>query len=601
MKKIKSIIVMMLLCGAGVLIGSQGADAADTAYYDSVSDGQTDQDGYYIVKADSVSKIQDALKDAKENATASKPYKVVVKPGSYKISSAFSMYSNTYLYAQGAAFKQNASGQNMVRVGSAESVLGYYYENIVIDGGEWDESNNSSTLAKFAQTKTVTVQNATFKNVKLGHLMEVAGVNGMTITNCQFMNQTIDKKSKYYEAIQLDILVDKHFNGYRSQDLANKNITVTNCTFNNVPRGVGSHTAVLNNPIDGVTVTGNTFTNIKSCAVQFANVINCTVSNNKITSSPRGIAIFGAVAESHDVYLATTLSKEGKTSSSTSVKYVKPASNMNIVITNNNIMISGEDPYATYERCGVYLSGFDAKSVYKSSSGDKMPKGNYYVSGALVQNNTVKGNSHGVKLVDVWNTKVLNNTLDFTGSIGKINFYGVNLTNATKSITISKNICNKHLNGIYAKDAGAGNITDNTIKDTKKYGISIERSSASTISGNTISNTKDNGIHISDKSKAKEISNNKITSAGNRGIYVGSSSKVTSKINGNTIKKVKDCGIHIWNKSQVKEISGNKITSAKRVGIYVGGKSKVTKKIKKNKFKSCKKKIFINKDSKAKK
>lgn len=553
MKRMKSIILMFVLCCANILICDQSANAASTSYYDSVIDGQTDQDGYYIIKADTVSKITSALKEAHQSATEAKPYKIVIKPSSYTIDTAFILYGNTYLYAQGATFKQKSGTQNnMIRVGNSDNVLGYYYKNIVVDGGEWNENNNSNTLAKIAQAQSVTVQNATFKNVKKGHLMEVAGVNDMTITNCQFLNQVIPSKgSKLYEAVQLDILVQKHMTGYRSQDLSTKNVTVTDCVFDNVPRGIGSHTTVLNNPINGITISNNTFTNIKSCAVQFLNVINCTVSDNTMTSTPRGVTILGAVFDNQDTYLAKTLSKEGNTSSPTSVKYKKPASNMNIVISNNKIKISGKDPYASYERSGVFVSGQNAKSTYKSSSGDKLPKGNYYVSGVTITGNTVQGNSHGVKLVDVQNTKVQNNKLNFTGSISKTNYYGVHLKGKTKSITVSKNTISKYLNGIYVKDAGAGNITSNTIKDVKKYGISIERSTASKISSNTVTKTKNNGIHIWDKSTVKTISNNKVTSSKNRAIYVGGKSNVTT-------------------------ISGNK-------------------------FKSCKEKIFVNPDSKVKK
>lgn len=553
MTKFKFILFTTIFCCFCIFLNSQSVSAA--SFYDSVQDGQTDSDGYYIMKASTVDEIQDALKLANQNATDAKPYKIVVKPSNsvYNLDSALILYSNIYLYAQGASFKQPRSVKNnMLRVGNSDDFLGYHYRNIVIDGGVWDQNNNSNTLAKLAQTQNITVRNATFQNSKKGHLMEVAGVCGLTIDHCTFKNQiNPSKTSKIYEAIQLEILVKQHLNGYRSQDLPNKDITVTNCSFNNVPRGIGSHTTVLNNPINGVTISNNHFTNIASCAVQLLNVINCTISDNIMENTPRGVTIFGAVYESQDTYLATTLSKEGKTSSATSVKYKKPAANMNIVINNNQIRIKGKDPFASYERSGIFISGYNAKSKYKSSSGDKLPKGNYYVSGVQITNNTVQGNSHGVKLVDVRNTKINNNKLSFTGSMGKVNYYGIVLKSNTKNITLSKNTISKHLNGIYLKGAGAGNISGNTIKNVKKYGISIERSTASKTDKNNVNKTKKNGIHI-------------------------------------------------WDKSTVKTITGNKITSSKARGIYVGGKSKVTT-ISKNKFKSCKVKIFVNPDSKVKK
>jgi parallel beta-helix repeat protein len=212
---------------------------------------------------------------------------------------------------------------------------------------------------------------------------------------------------------------------------------------------------------------------------------------------------------------------------------------MNIVIKNNNIKIKGTDPYASYERSGVFVSGYNAKKTYKSASGDKLPKGNYYVSGVVIANNTVVGNCHGVKLFDVRNCKVTNNKLSFTGSIGKVNYYGITLKGNTKNITVSNNRISKHLNGIYLKEASAGNILNNTITNVKKYGISIEQSTANKISGNTVNKAKFNGIHLWDKSTVKIISNNKVSSVKVRGIYVGGKSKVTT-INGNKFKACKE-------------------------------------------------------------
>ena len=554
MKTIRSFVIMLVFSCFLVFLPNQVVSAAEESYYDSVSNGETGSDGYYIVKADTVEKIEAALDEAHKYATVDKPYKIVVKPSdsAYMMDSAFVFYGNTYLYAQGATFKQiSGTENNMIRVGDSDNVLGYYYKNLVIDGGVWDENNNSNTLAKIAQVQTITIKYATFKNTKKGHLMEVAGVNGLTIDNCVFQNQIIPAKgNKVYEAIQFDVLVNSHMKGYRYQDLATKNVTITNCSFDNVPRGIGSHTTVLNNPIDGMTISNNKFTNIKSCAIQFLNIVNCTISNNTIENSPRGVTIFGAIFDNQDTYLAKTLSSQGKTTSSTSNKYKKPAANANIVIENNSIKISGKDPYSSYERSGILINGYNAKKQYKSSSGDKIPKGNYYVSGVTITNNTVTGNSHGVKLVNVRNCKVTNNKLDFTGTMGKVNYYGIQLKSKSAKVTITENTINKYLNGIYVKNAGTDNITNNTVKDVKKYGISIEQSTA-------------------------------------------------AKISNNTVSKVKSNGIHIWDKSTVKTISGNKLTSVKVRGIYVGGKSKVTT-IKGNTFKSCKVKMFINKDSKVK-
>ena len=219
---------MLTLCCSFLLAYTVKISANSISYYDSVSDGETDQDGYYIIKADTVNEILSALNEAQNNATGTKPYKIVVKPSdsTYIVERPFVLYGNTYLYAQGATFKQKKdAGHNMIHLGDSDNVIGYYYKNIVIDGGIWNENNNQNTLAKFAQAKSITIKNATFKNVKQGHLMEVAGVKDLTISKCTFQNQVlISTTVKQYEAIQVDILVKGHMSGYRYQDLANENM-----------------------------------------------------------------------------------------------------------------------------------------------------------------------------------------------------------------------------------------------------------------------------------------------------------------------------------------------------------------------------------------
>lgn len=554
MKRISGLARLALFCFLIIFAFTTKSMAAQSSLYNEVADGTIDSEGYYIVKADTVGAIRDALEEAKRNATPDRPYKIVVKPSdtAYRLEGAFVLYNNVCLYARDAVFKQASKAENnMIRTGNSDNVSGYYYKNIVIDGGIWDENGNGNTLIKIAQAENITIRNATFQNTKKGHLMEVAGVKGFRVEQCKFLNQVIPAKGgKVYEAIQLDILVNKHFTGYRFQDLPIQDVTIDHCVFNNVPRGVGSHTTVLNNPINGIRVTNNTFSNIKSCAVQLMNVVNCTVSDNVIKSSPRGITILGAVFDNQDTYLASTLSKSGHSTSSTPDSYKAPALNMNIVIKNNHMKLAGKDPYATYERSGILLNGYNVKKAYKSSSGDKIPKGNYYISGAEITGNVVQGNSHGVKLVDVRKCKISENKMDFTGAMGSVNYYGITLKGKTKNITISSNKISKYLNGIYVKDASAGTIAGNRVTNVKKYGISIERSTATQIKNNTVYKTKKNGIHI-------------------------------------------------WDKSKVKTISKNQVTSSKARGIYVGGKSTVTT-ISGNKMKSCKEKIYINKDSKVK-
>jgi parallel beta-helix repeat protein len=533
MKVVKRLLFVFAVMAVVLSAGSkESVKAAD--YYNSVTEGTVDGDGYYILKADTFGGIQEALYEAEEKASASKKYKIVVKPQTYENCMILSIPGNTYLYAEGATFIQEKGKMlNMIIVGSYSSG-GYDQENITIEGGTWDENGNSNTLAKIAHAKNFCMKGVTLKNTKNGHLMEVAGVDGFELDKCRFLDQVLETgaSSMTYEAVQLDILVKKHFKTSYYEDLANRNIKVTGCTFSNVPRGIGSHTAVLNNPVKNIEIKNNTFEKISSCAVQFINVENCEVSGNTIKSAPRGITILSAVYAKQDTFLASTLAAQQGTSTTTPDNYITPDKNMKLVIKNNKITISGKDPYASYERCGIWVNGQDAEKAYKSSSGDTLPKGNYYLSGVTITGNTVKGNGHGVKIIDTRNCTVKSNKLTFTGKISTVNYYGVTAKINSKNIKVTNNTATGYLNNIYIVDSAASSLAQNTLNSAKKYGISVERSTVSDITKNKINKTKSNGIHIWDKSKVSSVKNNTLKSVGGKTVYVGGGSKA-SKITGN--------------------------------------------------------------------
>lgn len=114
--------------------------------------------GYYVINVtkseisstSAYAAIQSALDEAQENATTDLPYKVFVDPGKYSLTQGLRIYSNTYLCLTGVTLTQNkGSNYNMIKVGdSNDTHSGYYYQNITIDGGIWNENGNSNTAIK---------------------------------------------------------------------------------------------------------------------------------------------------------------------------------------------------------------------------------------------------------------------------------------------------------------------------------------------------------------------------------------------------------------------------------------------------------------------
>lgn len=540
---------------------SAKAASSDVSYYE-INVTKSDISSLGTYKA-----IQNALDEAKENATDTTPYKIIVAPGSYTLSQSLHLYSNTYLYTKDVTIKQAKGVQtNMVKIGEVDDTKnGYYYKNITIDGGTWDENGNKSTAIKVAHAKNFTLKNLSLQNTKDAHLMEVAGVDGFTLSKCTFKDHVLSS-SKLYEAIQFDFLIPGHITGYAYETLTNKNIVVDGCKFSNVPRAIGSHTSVLNLPITNVQITNNTFTNIKSAAIELLNYTDCTISGNKISKCPRGISLYSIRGNGEGNFLPSTIDKSSKVSSSVSSKYVAPAKDQKIEITNNTIQLSGSDPYMDYENVGIALRGFKYTSAVKPNDGDKLPAGDYYISGATISGNTISATATGILLNNAKNTTISSNKITY-GSTSKT-FHGISLDTASTNGTICSNtITNAPGSGICITGSStASAISDNTITKAKSNGILLFGATIDTISGNKISSCKGSGIS-SGISKVTSISSNTIKNAKLYGIEI-SGGKAT-EISNNVIKSSSNCGIMTYSKAVVKKIHKNTVQSSKSIGIFI--------------------------------
>lgn len=525
---------------------------------------------YTVVEVDSVSDLQDALDEAAENATSSNPYKIIMKEGSYTISDSINIYSNTYLEITGVTFKlASGNANNMLKVGDKDdtTATGYYYKNITINGGTLNANGNGNTVIKIAHASNVTLTNVTVKNVSDGHLMEVAGVNGLYISDCTFADQSLtagdDETQLTYEAIQLDILTSDHFSGYLSEDLAIKNVEITGCTFDNVPRGIGSHTAILNNPIDGLVIENNTFSDISSCAIQLMGVKNCTISNNTLTSVPRGIYIYSYQWDG--TYLGSVLKKEDSVGSATSSTYSTPSSS-GIVISSNTITVSGSDSYAEYESAAIWVQGFDLESS-TSVNGGTIPKGNYYLTGVTISKNTITTISQGIRLADVYSSTVSSNKV--TGNSTEP-YYGISTCLESKKNVITGNTVDKFYRGIYVYDGStASDISSNTISGITNSAIMIQESTVTTVTSNTISSPGVNGVYVYSGSKVSKVKSNEITSPGKYGIDVEGST--VTYIKSNTVSGSSNNGIYVYSGSTVTYVLSNSVSSAGKYGIDVEG------------------------------
>ncbi len=544
-------VLMMTFCTTHLSV------AADDGYVTlNVTKSEIDGSG--------TSAIQNALNTARDNATESMPYKITVDSGSYNLTNALYIYSNTYLILDGVTLVRSSElKNNILRTGSVPEDTklcgdGYtVYKNITVDGGEkgavFDADNTeTNTVVKMGHASNILLKNITVQNIKNGHLAEFAGIDGLTVQDCSFYNQILEQevyKSKaMYEAVQLDILDEsEHFSGFRSEDLPLKNVTFSNCSFSNSPRGIGSHTSILNQPFDNIVITGCTFTDMGSAAIQALNWVNSEISGNVIKNSPRGIAVSNVLHNGSCTMKASELAAEGDTVNHTNNdSFTEQTQKQNIVIKNNDIE-SGflDDEYNTgYVKSGISVSGYTVTSGL-------IPNGNYYVNGVAISSNTIKTTRYGIKIDDARNITCSSNKITYTEK-GETDGYGIYFG---------------------AKSSGCS-ASSNTISNAKIHGIFVSNSAAGNITSNTVTNAGDSGIYIYNSSSAGSVGSNKITN-GAYGVRLSTSSK-TSSVNSNTITNASKTAVYLYNKCQTGSVSSNTIKNG-GYAIKLSTNSKATK------------------------
>ena len=536
--------------------------------------------------------INNKIADLKDQATAANPITFKLPAGeTYGLKSSIKLYSYMTLDLNGSTLKMfdsdnvQSPAHNMIRFGTeefGEIVTGYAYKNITIKNGTIDGNEKGATLLKLAHGKNITLSGLTVCNTRDYHLCEFAAIDGLTVDNCTFKDQVLtDDDETTYEAIQLDVLAPAHFESYEFQSLPMKNVTINKCEFSNVPRAVGSHTAILNDPFENITITNNTITNCSSAAIQGNYWKDVTITGNTITDAPRGIVMYsvngngGESSAANGTYLSTTIDTNliDPDYHGASPDYKTPF-NANIKISNNKITLNNKEDYSGYNNVGILTGGviYDDQTLYTEDSSGRIPEGDYYIDGVTISNNTINTTGHGIRLANTHNATVSENTIDASKGSGdpEKEYHGISAAYNSDKVTISSNTVTKSINdGIMTSLSNDISIKDNIVKSSRAYGIRGTNSSTITaLSGNKITDSYDNGIMLSVETNCScSIKNNKISNSGSDGIVVSDS--YCNDITDNEIIDPEEEGIVVTSGICSKAVTGNKISNAGSHGIQV--------------------------------
>ena len=518
MKKIwKKNWYMLIVLTLFIWAGMSSTVHAQTVEKITVSIGKNDSPG---------KKIQAALDEALNDQSGNVIYEITLPSGTYKLDALLKVFSNTTIKMNGCKLVRDYDA-TMLRLGyEDEEFKGYEgYHDITIEGGTFDGSTkkkDNGSLIRMGHGKNLTFKNVTFQNVYNNHHIEMAGCQNVIFEGCTFKDFKCKSNmvnSGNNEALQFDIMHNaKHFPKYpKLDDTPCSDITVTNCVFKNLQRGIGTHSAVAGSYFTNMKFTNNVFENVKGYAIIATNYKNSVISDNKITKCGAGILFRNMVQEYNNFY--TPLNKK-----------VSIDGNANTAIANNKITIS-DYKYRT-TAYGISLYGEKLSSKKKD-----VPKGDYTLKGVTLSNNTIQMNNcgYGIWLQGTNKCKVSKNnvTMNVKASVsGKGNGDCIRLVKS-KNAQITDNILIQKKNNKRTKEA---------------CGMVITTSSSATVSKNKINSSPKDGIFVTGKSKAT-IKSNTIKKAGRYGINACEKSTVTAKKN-----KLSAC-----KKDKLKASSGGKI------------------------------------------
>jgi parallel beta-helix repeat protein len=527
---------------------------------------------------DNLSKIERAM-DVVDYFTSQDKYsttlfKVIIPAGTYYLDGTpvyqsvrcIHLYSNTWLSMNGVTFlKGDTLSRPQIRSGvSSEKVSGYNGEsNLILEGGTWDmqeEQYTSKTQhftnVRFGHNQNVIIANVNFQGAVSGHHVELCGVQNVSIVGCTFADY---KDSGYIkginrnEAIQIDVTNSTNntptYANY--DDTVSGNVVIYGCSFSNLSRGVGSHSASYGKYYDNMVIENNTFDNIKWQAIFTENYRNCAITGNTITNSGGGIECN-----------TLTFAPDGN--------YYRPNSGLpkyadvktckaNLLISNNKIKLKATTSLSNGS--GIYVhGGVYNGSAFKQEYGGKTFRitdvtitgntitsahdagiavtygGNYTISknkiSGVVRGSTWKGN--GIYLYECTGGKVNSNTISGNASHG-IYILSCTGTDSKRVALLSNKVTASKGIGIYSRDSSYVGVAKNTVS-AKSYALFFNNC-ANCYAGkkesyqNTLKSSAKYGVYVTGKSKTNLLVSWNNIAAGSKGVYAASGSKVTAKNN----------------------------------------------------------------------
>ena len=490
--------------------------------------------------------LNNALKEAgKAGQYFHQMIEVFVPKGTYHLKDQLFIFSNIWLHlADGAVMYRDDPSKLMLLgvymdpngniVHSEDCKVGGYNQikNVKISGGEWNGGVKATDVYKntysqmdmvFRHGENITIENTTIGNDTSIHSVNFDGCRNLTINNVKFINhykyqgsdtsyyvdgsKTSNASFAYKEALHTDYLSteDTKSNAKPIENLGMPNVQVTNCTFQNVVSGVGTHHAYNGLYADGYKIVGCTFRDVPYicinaynfrdfvCKENTAQGVNCFLNGVNLYAWKNGAA-----------YIIDNTINGKKFNGAAPYAAIEIKDNSNVLIMNNtfgNIQADGVKLSVSnqnYRTSGYRMKAEVMQNLFYDGIGKAGGNTNYAAVRALP----------GVMLT-TWK-----NTMFLGGGSNPTKIYGIYLNNCSDNCKLSTDYISGAMTGIYANTLHNLIIKQSEVLKSRETGIYAANIDGLLLTGTKILCGLANGLHVTG---SKNVSNVNSLSLWNNG------------------------------------------------------------------------------------
>ena len=226
------------------------------------------------------------------NSTLLKERTITFKAGTYKITKPMIVHSDTKITCEAGVIFKRYHKDRMLEFYSSPTTTKYNgTHDVTWTGGTFIASTNSGTsnVIVLCHSKNITLKNITIDGCVGFHSIEINSSKKIKVVNCTIKNQTIVDDKDHKESIQLDFAYKAGLSILGADkptctcyDLThNDNITISGCTFDNCPNGIGTHTVCESEKYHtDIKIKDCKFTNISGNCIRLLGCKNVTINNS---------------------------------------------------------------------------------------------------------------------------------------------------------------------------------------------------------------------------------------------------------------------------------------------------------------------------------